>query len=122
MDSESETALNEAPRTTAAQRFLVLVFLAIVTSAGIIQTVVEARRGQWPQAFEIFADKPTASNLRAYEKSLEEASWVARRLRPWMQYARYVLLADAGRKALIGRDGWLFYKPGWDYLVERKGN
>jgi len=29
------------------------------------------------------------------------------------------LLADAGDKAIVGCDGWLFYRPGFQYLTER---
>ena len=36
-----------------------------------------------------------------------------------MQYAQFRFLRDAGDKAIIGRDGWMFYKPGVRYLTER---
>lgn len=87
-------------------------FVAVICSAGLIQAVLEARRGEWPQALELFRQKPTAANLRIYERNLEESSWVIKTLRPWMQYAQFILLREAGEKALVGRDGWLFYRPG----------
>ena len=98
---------------------LVLVFLGILVSVPLIQAVAEARRGEPPQALELFRRQPTARNLRAFERGLEEASWAAKRLRPWAHYAQFAWLKDGGEKALIGRDGWLFYRPGVAYLTER---
>ena len=36
-----------------------------------------------------------------------------------MQYLCFKLLKEPGEKVLLGRDGWLFYKPDVRYLVER---
>src|SRR6185369_6130814 len=38
---------------------------------------------------------------------------------PLAQYAQFAWLKDGGEKSLIGRDGWLFYKPGVEYLTAR---
>ena len=107
--------------TKILRKELVLVagFLVIIFSPGIIQTLVEFRRGDSVQALDVFRQPVTARNLRAYERAMEDASWLARTLRPAMQYAQYVLLRETGDKALPGRDGWMFYKPGFRYLTER---
>ena len=109
----------ETPRTGSrgAELALVLFFLALVASALLIQTAYELRRGGGVQALDAFHQRPTAANLRAYEHNLEDASVVARALRPLFQFAQFAWLRDGGEKALIGRDGWLFYKPGFDYMV-----
>jgi hypothetical protein len=85
----------------------------------MIQTTVELRRGDAIQALNVFRQAPTSKNLREYERELEDASYVEKELRPWIQYAQFRFLRDAGDKALIGRDGWMFYKPGVRYLTER---
>jgi hypothetical protein len=36
-----------------------------------------------------------------------------------VQYAKWKFLADAGENAVLGRDGWLFYRPSVRYVVER---
>jgi alginate O-acetyltransferase complex protein AlgJ len=100
-----------SPRRSA-QVFVTLGFVAVIWSASVIQTATETHQGERPGALELFDHPPTAENLRAFEKDLEQRSLVANELRPWMQYAQFELLADAGEKAVVGRDGWLFYGPG----------
>jgi hypothetical protein len=111
---DSRPRRNRAPELALATFFLVL-----VASVIFIQTTVEIHRGQGISALEVFRQKPTAVHLRAYEHSLEDASVVARALRPWVQFAQFDWLRDGGEKALVGRDGWLFYKPGFDDMVSR---
>jgi hypothetical protein len=100
-------------------RFLIAAFLAMLAGVPLLQTVVEARRGEWPQVLELVTRRPTQANLRAGEHALEEASVVARALRPWMQAAQFFGLHEAGEKAMVGRDGWLFYQPGLSCLTQR---
>jgi lysophospholipase L1-like esterase len=105
--------------SNAAHVFLTIGFLAIISSAGLIQTAAELRRGERPQALELFRQVPTEKNLRAFESNLQDASIVAKVLRPWAQYARFAWLADAGEKAIVGREGWLFFRPGVEYITQR---
>jgi SGNH hydrolase-like domain, acetyltransferase AlgX len=109
-----------------SERVLIGIFLVLIFAVPAWQTIVEVRRGEKPQALDVFQQKPTAANLRAYERDLEDASEVARGLRPWAQFAQYSWLKDGGEKVVLGRDGWLFYGPGVQYLTERsdarKGN
>jgi hypothetical protein len=106
-----------AARFTAV--FVTLGFLVLISSAGLFQTAVELRDGDRPGALEIFDHAPTARNLHTFERNLEESSVVAGRLRPWMQYAAFSLLAKAGEKVVVGRDGWLFYRESLRYATER---
>jgi len=101
-----------------AQIFAAAAFLALIAAPGLIQAVVEIRAGERPQALDVFLRAPTARNLHAYERRLEDSSLVIKRLRPGMQFFQWKYLADAGEKAVVGRDGWLFYRPSVRYLVE----
>jgi alginate O-acetyltransferase complex protein AlgJ len=107
------------PRARAAEMYLTIVFLALIGSAGLIQTAAELRDGVRPGALELFDRPPSARNLREFEQALDRDSLVMGRLRPWMQDARFSLLADAGEKAVVGRNGWLFYGPSVRYATER---
>jgi hypothetical protein len=106
-------------RDRAAELALAAFFLVLVASGIFIQTTVEILRKENISALDVFRQKPTAAHLRAYEHSLEDTSVVARALRPWIQFVQFTWLRDGGEKALVGRDGWLFYKPGFDDMVSR---
>jgi hypothetical protein len=95
-------------------------FLAVIMAPGLIQTVSELRDGERPRALDVFREAPTVRNLRAYEQDLEKTSLVIKTFRPWTQYVEWRFLADAGEEAVVGRDGWLFYRPSVRYLVERQ--
>lgn len=97
---------------------LIFCFAAIIGAAGIAQVVIELRQGRDVQVLELFRREPSAENLRRFENRLEEQSWFAKQLRPPVQYARYRLVDDPGDKAVIGREGWWFYRPGVRFLVE----
>jgi hypothetical protein len=82
------------------------------------QAAVETSRGRRPQFLDVFTQAPTEPNLRAYERQLEEASGWAQGTRPYVQWVWFKLLGEAGEKVIVGRQGWLFYKPDMRYLVE----
>ena len=98
--------------------FLSGAFLIVVFGVGIVQAAVEVFHGERPQALDLFSSPPTEQHLRTYEKDLEKASWFAQQLRPWVQYARFRLFGDLGENSIPGRDGWLFYRPDVEYLIQ----
>jgi hypothetical protein len=93
--------------------FLAVIFLVPLSQAGI-----EIYRGHVPQFLEGFTQMPTRANLRSFERDIESSSVFARVARPWVQSLLFLWLRNPGEKALMGRDGWLFYKPDVRYLVE----
>ncbi len=99
--------------------FGAVVFLGVIAAPGVIQTVAELRDGEQLVALDVFRQPPTARNLHAYEKNLENASAAVKQVRPRMQYLEWKLLANAGEKAVVGRDGWLFYRESVRYGTER---
>jgi hypothetical protein len=96
------------------------VFLAVILAPGLIQTSSELRHGEPPRALDVFLQPPTARNLHGFEEDLEGSSLVVKQLRPWAQYLQWRFLADAGEKAVVGRRGWLFYRPSVRYFTERQ--
>jgi hypothetical protein len=107
------------PSSRAVSVFTTLGFLATIASAGLVQTASELSRGEHPRALEVLDRPPTAANLHDYEHRLEDTSIVAGRSRPFVQFAQFALLDDAGEKALVGHGGWLFFRPGVRYVTGR---
>jgi hypothetical protein len=102
----------------APKLLVITTFLLIVAAPPLVQVAVEAKRGERPRALEVFTRRPTAANLRDYEKALQNDSIVARALRPVMQAIQFFAFRDAGDKALMGSGGWLFYQPGVSFITQ----
>ena len=99
--------------------FLSACFLAIVSIVPLADAAIEMfRDGRSPTIAALFSRLPSQENLRSLESDLESSSWFPQALRPWWQRLRFALLGDLGEKAVLGRDGWLFYAPDVRYLVE----
>ena len=104
--------------TRISQLVLVTGFLAIIFGVPVYQIVVEIWRQQPVQVTDLFRHAPTAKNLHAFEQTLKDNWWGQETVRPWMQRTLFLTLGDTGAKALEGRDGWMFYRPGVQYLTE----
>ncbi|MDT8303583.1 MAG: hypothetical protein RQ760_19035 [Sedimentisphaerales bacterium] len=98
--------------------FFITTFMIVLLSVGVVQVSVELSEGEQPQLAELFGQLPTTDNLRMFENDLEKNCRLAKKLRPSVQYIRFLVLRDTGDKALIGRSGWFFYKPAVQYLIE----
>lgn len=105
-------------RTRLPQLVLALVLLLALCAVGLIQVVAETSGASAPQLLDLFRGTPTAASLRSYESDLEQNSWCGNRIRVATQLAAFVTLGDLGAKAVMGGDGWLFYRPGLEYLLE----
>jgi lysophospholipase L1-like esterase len=97
---------------------LIAAFLILIGIVAPSQIIWELRDGESPQVVDLFRQVPTPVNLGQFESRLESNCRLAQVVRPWVQYARFAVLEDAGDKALVGRDGWFFYRPAVQYLIE----
>jgi len=93
-------------------------FLTILFAIPVSQAVVELAQGQRPQVLEVLTRAPTKKNLRAIECDVEVSSWAVQAVRPHLRQLHFGVLRDPVNTVLRGCDGWLFYKPGVDYLVQ----
>lgn len=97
---------------------LIALFLAPVLAVTIGDSCTRLASGRPPVWTELFTLVPTEKQLRRTEKRLEENSWMFRTARPWAQWALFEILGQAGHDIVVGKDGWLFYRPGLRYLIE----
>jgi hypothetical protein len=97
---------------------LIVIFLVLIGIVAPSQIVLDLRQGETPEIVDLFRQAPTRANLRRLESDVESGCRLAQAVRPSVQYARFVLLQDAGDQALLGRVGWFFYRPAVQYLVE----
>jgi alginate O-acetyltransferase complex protein AlgJ len=132
-----ELASTEVSPATA--RFFSLAFVAILFAVPIAQASVEIARQEWPQALELF--QPFANGVRqlaagdaggawtsaragleperlhGYEEAVESESIFSSYFQPRTQQILTGWFGAGNDKAVLGRDGWIFYLPGVDYVV-----
>jgi len=72
------------------------------------------RARSWKKAY---AALPSSREIELYEDAVEENSVLARLMLPKVQWVQSTLGDTGNQEAVTGRDGWLFYKPGVEYLT-----
>jgi alginate O-acetyltransferase complex protein AlgJ len=97
-------------------RGLAVVFVVGIFAVPVAQEALQRARGDDSVLPELFRHAPTRQSLRQFEDDLEQASYA----KDWVQPRVQALLSRFGRvgnkKAVVGRDGWLYYKPGVDFV------
>ena len=96
---------------------LTLGFLAVIIAVPVVQTTLELIRQSRIQALTVFTNVPTRANLEGFEKDLVRQSIARKFVKPRLQL---ILSRDLGfgtTRVILGREGWLFYRPGIDWLT-----
>ncbi|HET8937448.1 MAG TPA: hypothetical protein VFN67_28590 [Polyangiales bacterium] len=102
-------------RPTAAG--LVFGFLALIAGVPITQAVQEALAEDESSLAALFEHAPTEENLRQVENDIEQASYAKELVQPRLQLSLSQVGRVGNKRALIGRDGFLFYTPGLAHLA-----
>jgi hypothetical protein len=97
---------------------MLLFFVLIISFMPLFQFVNELRSGESLQEFDVFKQVPKIENLRAYEDSLNDSSVIAKKIRPLYQWFTTSFAKRGNGKVVIGKDGWLFYRPSVDYVIK----
>jgi hypothetical protein len=58
-----------------------------------------------------------SDHIQAFESKLEADAWFTKASRRVLQAAMVRTLREGNRKTVVGRDGWLFYRPAIDALT-----
>ncbi len=127
----------DVDRSTA--RAMTWVFVVMLFAVSLSQAAVEISKHQMPQALDVFRPLRTALLAAArgdgagartalrivvsrefpkgFEAALEKASIAKSFFQPKLQAMLTGRLRFGNDKVVVGRDGWLFYQPGVDYLA-----
>ena len=133
---QAELLATDVDRSTAwvmTWAFVVMLFAVSLSQAA------EISKHQMPQALDVFrplrtalvdavrgdrAGARTAMSIvvsrefpKAFEEALEKASIAKAFFQPRLQSMLTGRLGFGNDKVVVGRDGWLFYQPGVDYLA-----
>ena len=116
-EKREEQAWEELGATSvspAVARALVGVFLLTLLAVPVLQLFAEP-----PPVSQLAAAYPTACSLETFERELEEASVVGSAVRPPWQELAIDVLGLGNEQVYPGREGWLFHRPGVDYVTGR---
>ncbi len=100
------------------RRSLAAAFVLLIALPGLLREFTPDQvRGT---VADVFAPGPVpvTGRLRAMEKRVDEGAWTAP-VRKHVQTALFRLFREGNRKVLVGRDGWLFHRPGVQALTNR---
>jgi alginate O-acetyltransferase complex protein AlgJ len=92
--------------------FLVVLFLCGIYAVPISQVVLERVKGDDSVLPDLFRRWPTKDTIKQFEEDLDKASYSREAVRPRLQYVFTRFGGFGNTKAVVGRDGWLFYQPG----------
>src|SRR5688572_29353286 len=92
-------------------------FLLIAYGVPLLQLAIDARHGRRTHVAELFERVPSRANLRAWEEGLERASGAKGFFQPVLQGWVSGYGGFGNTLAVLGRNGWLFYRPGVDYVT-----
>lgn len=95
---------------------LTVLFCTSIAGLPLAQAFLEHRAEEESPLLDLFRRKPTAANLHQFEKDLEGASYAKSFVQPRMQELLTRFGRVGNKRALIGRDGWLYYAPGVQHV------
>jgi alginate O-acetyltransferase complex protein AlgJ len=92
-------------------------FLLSIYALPLSQAVLERIDDEPSSVLGVFKRAPSREHLREFEKELEEASFAKSFVQPRVQLWLSRFGRVGNKRAVIGREGWLFYMPGIAHLA-----
>jgi hypothetical protein len=114
--------MQNSQESRRARWVIMLCFILIIGTMPLIQLGKEIYFREPLIEFGIFQGIPTNDKVRSYEKAIEDNSIIAKYARFWLQLPLTCLGDQGNKKVIIGRDGWLFYRPSFDYATKPNSN
>jgi len=121
MDASTKSQVPDVPSPPARPGVALTLAIAFLAFCGGVPLVQAAReifvQKRAPLVLDLFQRLPGKATLHGWDSAQCDNSWLAERVRNPMLQLRWDLFRDAGSKALVGKDDWLFYAPDIQYLA-----
>ena len=111
-DEELRRGILKTDVTRPTALALLAAFVLVIVAVPIGQTVRDAVMGDDFVLRDLFRRAPTRDNIKQLEEDLEKASAPRAFVRPRVQALLTRWGGFGNSKAVVGRNGWLFYGPG----------
>jgi alginate O-acetyltransferase complex protein AlgJ len=96
---------------------LVAAFLLLIYAVPLAQLALERIRDEDSALGPLFHELPTKESLSRLENDLSQTSYAKDYVQPRVQLVLSTFGREGNEKAVIGRAGYMFYKPGITYLA-----
>ncbi|MBN2317353.1 MAG: hypothetical protein JXM79_25745 [Sedimentisphaerales bacterium] len=106
------------PQSRLKNGVILLTFAGFLLAVPVTQFAFDRANGNRSQILDLFSRKPVKSYRAAFTRDLRSQCQLSKIVRPWIQALRFMALAETPDKTVVGRDGWLFYQPALQYLIE----
>ncbi len=118
MNASSTPKVPSPPANKSAAWAITVLFCGFLLALPIFQAIWEVVvQKRAPLVWDLFTKTPTKANLHGWDKTQQDNSWLAEKVRTPLLQWRWDLFSDPGPKAVLGRDNWLFYAPDVQYLM-----
>ena len=97
--------------STAQKWALTLFFLAFISIYPVCQFCYRQPFAEWRDKGEL------KQSIKAYETAIEDTSLLRKWLLPPVQSVLTKTLRFGNEKAIVGKDGWLFFSGDYEYLI-----
>jgi len=114
--------MRNSQKSRRAKWIIMLCFILVIGIVPLIQLGKEIYFQEPIIELGIFHGIPTNDKVRSYEKAIEDNSTIAKYARFWLQLPLTCLGDQGNKKVIVGRDGWLFYRPSFDYATKPVSN
>lgn len=103
-------------RAGATARLLTVGFALLVGAVPIAEVAADLAAGRRPFVTTVVSAPLTAEGLTSFERAFERASSVGKLVRRPTQWLLSRCLRRGNEKVVLGRDGWLYYRPSLDHV------
>ena len=110
---------NQASEAPRGAWVLIAYFLALLVMVPVVQLCTEVARREPIQELSVLKHAPTLEHFQGFERQLEDSSVVAEAARMHCQWIGLLALKTGNREALMGRDGWMFYRTSLNSVIGR---
>ncbi|HTL28055.1 MAG TPA: hypothetical protein VL282_02490 [Tepidisphaeraceae bacterium] len=99
--------------------WMIVNFILLISAVPLYQAAVEISHRMRPRVTDLFVRStfPNKHELQLYETSLRDTSLTRLYFQPRVQQLVTGALAAGNSSVVVGREGWLFFRPGVDYVT-----
>ena len=115
-DARLRRGIIDTDVSRAAAVSITVGFLLLIYGIPVSQAVLEKVKGDESILLDVFRHAPTRERLHQFEDDLTQGSYAKEYTQPLVQEWLTRFGRVGNKRAVVGLGGWLYYKPGIDFV------